>query len=182
MPADDHAQPPRRSRRHHACGHPAFRTPLIGGAHAAGTVKLSCLFSSSGTMANIEGRVNHVVRMAAEEINAAGGVNGSTIEVVTSDPASDWPLYAQIGRRMLQEQKVAARFGCWTSVSRKTVLPVVEQNNGLLFYPLHFEGEENSKNVVYVNSPPASSVIPAVDYLMSGEGVSAKRFFMIGSD
>ena len=133
-------------------------------------------------MANIEGRLNHVVRMAAEEINAAGGVNGSTIEVVTSDPASDWPLYAQIGRQMLQEQKVAALFGCWTSVSRKTVLPVVEQNNGLLLYPLHFEGEENSKNVVYVNSPPASSVIPAVDYLMSGEGVSAKRFFMIGSD
>ena len=159
-----------------------FAPPLIGGARAAGTVKLGCLFSSSGTMANIEGRLNHVVRMAAEEINAAGGVNGSTIEVVTSDPASDWPLYAQIGRQMLQEQKVAALFGCWTSVSRKTVLPVVKQNNGLLFYPLHFEGEENSKNVVYVNSPPASSVIPAVDYLMSGEGVSAKRFFMIGSD
>jgi urea transport system substrate-binding protein len=155
---------------------------LITRARAAGTVKLGCLFSSSGTMANNEGRLNHIVRMAAAEINAKGGVNGATIEVVASDPASDWPLYAQIGKQMLQEQKVAALFGCWTSVSRKTVLPVVEQNNGLLFYPLHFEGDENSKNVVYINSPPASSVVPAVDYLMSPEGVSAKRFFMIGSD
>ena len=157
---------------------PAF----IRSANAAGTVKLGCLFSSSGTMANLEGRLNYVVRMAADEINARGGVNGSTIEVVVSDPASDWPLYAQTARQMLQEEKVAALFGCWTSVSRKTVLPVVEQNNGLLFYPLHFEGDENSANVVYVNSPPASSVIPAIDYLMSSEGGSAKRFFMLGSD
>ena len=101
---------------------------------------------------------------------------------MTSDPASDWPLYAQVGRQMLQQEKVAALFGCWTSVSRKSVLPVVEQNDGLLFYPLHFEGDENSKNVVYVNSPPASSVLPAVDYLMGADGVGAKRFFMIGSD
>ena len=155
---------------------------LISPVRAAGTVKLGCLFSSSGTMANNEGRLNHVVRMAAEEINAKGGVNGSMIEIVTSDPASDWPLYAQIAKQMLQEQKVAALLGCWTSVSRKSVLPVVEQNDGLLFYPLHFEGDENSKNVVYINSPPASSVLPAVDYLMSGDGVSAKRFFMLGSD
>ncbi len=161
---------------------PLSAPPLIRSARAAGTVKLGCLFSSSGTMANLEGRMNFVAKMAAEEINAAGGVNGSTIEVVTSDPASDWPLYAQIGRQMLSETKVAALFGCWTSVSRKSVLPVVEQNNGLLFYPLHFEGDENSKNVVYVNSPPASSVLPAVDYLMSPDGVEAKRFFMVGSD
>ncbi len=155
---------------------------LIRPAYAADTVKLGCLFSSSGTMANLEGRLNHVVRMAADEINGRGGVNGRQIEVVTSDPASDWPLYAQVGRQMLQQEKVAALFGCWTSVSRKSVLPVVEQNDGLLFYPLHFEGDENSKNVVYVNSPPASSVLPAVDYLMGPDGVGAKRFFMIGSD
>ena len=155
---------------------------LIRSANAADTVKLGCLFSSSGTMANLEGRLNYVAKMAAAEINAAGGVNGKTVEVVASDPASDWPLYAQVGRQMLTETKVAALFGCWTSVSRKTVLPVVEQNDGLLFYPLHFEGDENSKNVVYVNSPPASSVLPAVDYLMSPDGVEAKRFFMIGSD
>ncbi len=149
---------------------------------ATGTVKLGCLFSSSGTMANNEGRLNYVVKMAVDEINAKGGVNGRTIEVATSDPASDWPLYAQTAKQMLEQEKVAALFGCWTSVSRKTVLPVVEQANGLLYYPLHFEGDENSKNVVYMNSPPASSVLPAVDYLMGEEGVSAKRFFMIGSD
>ena len=133
---------------------------IIRPAFAADTVKLGCLFSSSGTMANLEGRMNHVVRMAADAINGRGGVNGRQIEVLTSDPASDWPLYAQVGRQMLQQEKVAALFGCWTSVSRKSVLPVVEQNDGLLFYPLHFEGDENSKAVVYVNSPPASSVLP----------------------
>lgn len=146
------------------------------------TVKLGCLFSSSGTMANIEGRLNFVARMAAEEINAKGGVLGKTVEVVTTDPGSDWPLYAQLGRQLIQQEEVAATFGCWTSVSRKTVLPVVEQNDALLYYPLHFEGEENSKNVVYLNSPPSSSVLPAVEYLMSEEGGSAKRFFMLGSD
>ncbi|SON55706.1 Aliphatic amidase expression-regulating protein [Hartmannibacter diazotrophicus] len=155
---------------------------LIKSAYAADTVKLGCLFSSSGTMANNEGRLNYVVKMAADEVNAAGGVNGKMIEILTSDPASDWPLYAQTAKQMLQQEKVAALFGCWTSVSRKSVLPVVEQNNGLLFYPLHFEGDENSKNVVYLNSPPASSVLPAVEYLMGDDGVSAKRFFMLGSD
>src|SRR5258707_3270457 len=156
---------------------------IVRSAHAAsGTFKLGCLFSSSGTMANIEGRLNHVVRMAADEINAKGGVNGRTIEVAVSDPASDWPLYAQVGKQMLDQDKVAALFGCWTSVSRKSVLPVVEQANGLLFYPLHFEGDENSKNVVYVNSPPASSVLPAVDYLVNEEVVGAKRFFKLGSN
>jgi len=146
------------------------------------TVKLGCLFSSSGTMANLEGRLNFVARMAAEEINAKGGVLGKTVEVITTDPGSDWPLYAQLGRQLIQQEEVAATFGCWTSVSRKSVLPVVEQNDALLYYPLHFEGEENSKNVVYLNSPPSSSVLPAVEYLMSEEGGSAKRFFMIGSD
>ena len=155
---------------------------IIRPAVAADTVKIGCLFSSSGTMANLEGRLNYVARMAADEINASGGVLGRRIEVVVTNPASDWPTYAQLGRQLLQEQKVAALFGCWTSVSRKSVLPVVEQNDGLLFYPLHFEGEENSKNVVYLNSPPSSSVLPAVDYLMGAEGVGAKRFFMLGSD
>ena len=155
---------------------------LIRPAWSADTVKLGCLFSSSGTMANLEGRLNYVARMAADEINASGGVLGRQVEIVVTNPASDWPTYAQIGRQLLQEQKVAALFGCWTSVSRKSVLPVVEQNDGLLYYPLHFEGEENSKNVVYLNSPPSSSVLPAVDYLMGSEGVGAKRFFMLGSD
>jgi len=155
---------------------------IIRPGWAADTVKLGCLFSSSGTMANLEGRMNYVAKMAADELNAAGGVLGRQVEIVVTNPASDWPTYAQMGRQLLQEQKVAALFGCWTSVSRKSVLPVVEQNDGLLFYPLHFEGEENSKNVVYLNSPPSSSVLPAVDYLMGADGVSAKRFFMLGSD
>ncbi len=155
---------------------------IIRPAWAADTVKLGCLFSSSGTMANLEGRMNYVARMAADELNAAGGVLGRQVEVVVTNPASDWPTYAQMGRQLLQEQKVAALLGCWTSVSRKSVLPVVEQNDGLLFYPLHFEGEENSKSVVYMNSPPSSSVLPAVDYLMGAEGGNAKRFFMLGSD
>lgn len=151
-------------------------------ARAADTLKLGCLFSSSGTMANIEGRMNAVVQMAAAELNAKGGVLGKQVEVLVTDPGSDWPLYAQLGKQLLLQDQVSALFGCWTSVSRKSVLPVVEQNNGLLYYPLHFEGEENSKNVVYLNSPPASSVLPALDYLMSAEGGEAKRFFMLGSD
>jgi len=133
-------------------------------------------------MANIEGRLNAVVKMAADELNAKGGVLGKQVQVLATDPASDWPLYAQLGRQLLLQDQCSALFGCWTSVSRKSVLPVVEQNNGLLFYPLHFEGEENSKNVVYLNSPPASSVLPALEYLMGPEGGEAKRFFMLGSD
>ena len=155
---------------------------LIRPAAAADPVKLGCLFSSSGTMANLEGRLTWVARMAAAELNAKGGVLGRPVEIVATDPASDWPLYAQNARQLLQQEKVAALLGCWTSVSRKTVLPVVEQADALLFYPLHFEGDENSKNVVYVNSPPHSSVLPALEYLMSGQGVEAKRFFMLGSD
>ncbi len=108
---------------------------IIRPAWAADTVKLGCLFSSSGTMANLEGRMNYVARMAADELNATGGVLGRQVEVVVTNPASDWPTYAQMGRQLLQEQKVAALLGCWTSVSRKSVLPVVEQNDGLLFYP-----------------------------------------------
>lgn len=171
------------TRRSVIAGGAALAMPaIVRPAWAADTVKLGCLFSSSGTMANLEGRMNFVARMAADELNAAGGVLGRQVEIVVTNPASDWPTYAQMGRQLLQEQKVAALLGCWTSVSRKSVLPVVEQNDGLLFYPLHFEGEENSKNVVYMNSPPSSSVLPAVDYLMGSEGGNAKRFFMLGSD
>ena len=156
---------------------------LIRPGHAAGgTVKLGCLFSSSGTMANLEGRLNHVVRMAADEINAKGGVNGRTIEVAASDPASDAPIYAQVAKQMLEQDKVAALFGCWTSVSRKSVLPVVEEMNGLLFYPVQYEGEELSKNVFYTGAAPNQQAIPAVDYLMSKEGGGAKRWVLLGTD
>jgi len=164
-------------------GAASFPAPgLIRSARAADAVKLGCLFSSSGAMANVEGRLTSVVRMAAAELNAAGGVLGRTVEVVGTDPSSDWPLYAQLGRQLIEQDRVAALFGCWTSVSRKSVLPVVEQADALLYYPLHFEGEENSKNVVYLNSPPSSSVLPAVEYLMGDDGGAAKRFFMLGSD
>jgi urea transport system substrate-binding protein len=97
---------------------------IIRSARAAtGPVKLGCLFSSSGAMANIEGRLNYVARMAADEINAKGGVDGRAIEVAAPDPASDWPLYAQVGKQMLEQEKVTALFGCWTSASRKSVRP-----------------------------------------------------------
>lgn len=145
-------------------------------------IKLGLLFSQSGTMANNESLLKDISLMTIEQINANGGVMGRSVEGVVVDPGSDWPMYAQLAKRLMQKDKVAAIFGCWTSVSRKSVLPVVEAQDGLLFYPLHFEGEEASKNVVYLNSPPSSSVLPAVEYLMSPDGGGAKRFYMIGSD
>ncbi len=145
-------------------------------------IKLGLLFSQSGTMANNESLLKDISLMTIEQINAKGGVMGRRVEGVVVDPGSDWPMYAQLSKRLIQQDKVAAIFGCWTSVSRKSVLPVVESEDSLLFYPLHFEGEEASKNVVYLNSPPSSSVLPAVEYLMSPDGGGAKRFYMIGSD
>jgi urea transport system substrate-binding protein len=120
--------------------------------------------------------------MTIDQINAKGGVMGRPLQGVVVDPASDWPMYAQLAKQLTLRDSCAALFGCWTSVSRKSVLPVVEAQDNLLFYPLHFEGEEQSKNVVYLNSPPSSSVLPAIDYLMSEQGGQAKRFYMIGSD
>lgn len=145
-------------------------------------IKLGILFSQSGTMANGESLLKDVSLMTIDEINSKGGVLGRKLEGAVVDPASNWPLYAQLAKQLLLQDKVAAIFGCWTSVSRKSVLPVVESLNGLLYYPLHFEGEEASKNVFYLNSPPSSSVLPAVKYLMSKEGGEAKRFYLIGSD
>lgn len=151
-------------------------------AAAKDPIKVGLLFSQSGTMANNESLLKDISLMTIEQINARGGVMGRSVEGVVVDPGSDWPMYAQLAKRLIQKDKVAAIFGCWTSVSRKSVLPVVEAQDGLLFYPLHFEGEEASKNVVYLNSPPSSSVLPAVEYLMSPDGGGAKRFYMIGSD
>jgi urea transport system substrate-binding protein len=151
-------------------------------AEGAGPVKIGLLFSQSGAMANNESLLKDIALMTIDQINAKGGVLGRKMEGVVVDPGSDWPMYAQLGKQLILSDKVAAIFGCWTSVSRKSVLPVVEAQDSLLFYPLHFEGEEQSKNVVYLNSPPSSSVLPAVQYLMSPQGGEAKRFFMIGSD
>ena len=149
---------------------------------AQGTIKVGILHSLSGTMAISETVLKDVALMAIEEINAAGGVMGQKIEPVVVDPASNWPLFAEKARQLITQDKVAVVFGCWTSVSRKSVLPVFEELNGLLFYPVQYEGEELSKNVFYTGAAPNQQAIPAVEYLMSKDGGSAKRFFLLGTD
>jgi urea transport system substrate-binding protein len=151
-------------------------------ADAAETIKVGVLHSLSGTMAISETSLKDVALMAFEEINANGGLLGKQIEPVVVDPASNWPLFAEKARELIQRDKVAAVFGCWTSVSRKSVLPVFEELNGLLFYPVQYEGEEASKNVFYTGAAPNQQAIPAVEYLMSKEGGEAKRFVLLGTD
>jgi len=146
------------------------------------TVKIGVLHSLSGTMAISETVLKDVVLMAVDEINAKGGVMGAKIEPVVVDPASNWPLFAEKARQLISQDKVAAVFGCWTSVSRKSVLPVFEELNGLLFYPVQYEGEEISKNVFYTGAAPNQQAIPAVEYLMSKEGGGAKRWVLLGTD
>ncbi|MGH8633497.1 MAG: urea ABC transporter substrate-binding protein, partial [Burkholderiales bacterium] len=148
----------------------------------AKTVKIGVLHSLSGTMAISETVLKDVVLMAVEEINAKGGVMGMKIEPVVVDPASNWPLFAEKARQLLTQDKVAVVFGCWTSVSRKSVLPVFEELNGLLFYPVQYEGEEISKNVFYTGAAPNQQAIPAVEYLMSKDGGGAKRWVLLGTD
>jgi len=151
-------------------------------AHAQETIKVGVLHSLSGTMAISETVLKDTVLMAIEEINAKGGVMGKKLEPVVVDPASNWPLFAERARQLLTQDKVAVVFGCWTSVSRKSVLPVFEELNGLLFYPVQYEGEELSKNVFYTGAAPNQQAIPAVEYLMSKDGGSAKRFVLLGTD
>ena len=146
------------------------------------TVKVGVLHSLSGTMAISETVLKDVALMAFDEINAQGGVMGYKIEPVVVDPASNWPLFAEKARQLLTQEKVAVVFGCWTSVSRKSVLPVFEELNGLLFYPVQYEGEEISKNVFYTGAAPNQQAIPAVEYLMSADGGGAKRWFLLGTD
>ncbi|THF66599.1 urea ABC transporter substrate-binding protein [Pseudothauera nasutitermitis] len=152
------------------------------GAQAADTIKVGILHSLSGTMAISETALKNVALMTIEEINASGGVLGKKLEAVVVDPASDWPLFAERSRQLLTQDKVAVVFGCWTSVSRKSVLPVFKELNGLLFYPVQYEGEELEKNVFYTGAAPNQQAIPAVEYLMSEEGGGAKRFFLLGTD
>src|SRR6187401_450092 len=148
----------------------------------AKTVKVGVLHSLSGTMAISETVLKDVALMAFEEINAKGGVMGYKIEASVVDPASNWPLFAEKARQLVSQDKVAAVFGCWTSVSRKSVLPVFEELNNLLFYPVQYEGEELSQNVFYTGAAPNQQAIPAVEYLMSKDGGSAKRFVLLGTD
>jgi urea transport system substrate-binding protein len=152
-------------------------------SHAqAQTIKVGVLHSLSGTMAISETVLKDVAMMAIDEINAKGGVLGKKLEPVVVDPASNWPLFAEKARQLISNDKVAVTFGCWTSVSRKSVLPVFEELNSLLFYPVQYEGEELSKNVFYTGAAPNQQAIPAVEYLMSKDGGGAKRFVLLGTD
>ena len=146
---------------------------------AEDTIKIGVLHSLSGTMAISETSLKDTLLMLVDEQNKKGGVLGKKIEAVVVDPASNWPLFAEKARELIQKDKVAAIFGCWTSVSRKSVLPVVEELNGILFYPVQYEGEESSKSVFYTGAAPNQQAIPAVDYLLK-QGV--KRWALVGTD
>lgn len=158
-------------------------TMLAFSAAAADTVKVGVLHSLSGTMAISETSLKDVLLFTFDEINKAGGVKVGgkpyMIEPVVVDPASNWPLFAEKAKQLLEQDKVSVVFGCWTSVSRKSVLPVFEQDNGLLFYPVQYEGEELSKNIFYTAEAVNQQAIPAVDYML-GEG--KKKFYLLGSD
>ncbi|MGI4815187.1 MAG: urea ABC transporter substrate-binding protein [Janthinobacterium lividum] len=145
-------------------------------------IKVGILHSLSGTMAISETSLKDVALMTIDSINKSGGVMGRQLQPVVVDPASNWPLFAEKARQLLTQDKVAVTFGCWTSVSRKSVLPVYEELNGLLFYPVQYEGEEMSRNVFYTGAAPNQQAIPAVEYMMSAEGGGAKRFFLLGTD
>ncbi len=150
------------------------------GAKAEDTIKVGILHSLSGTMAISETTLKDTMLMLIDAQNNKGGLLGKKLEAVVVDPASNWPLFAEKARQLLTKDKVAAIFGCWTSVSRKSVLPVVEELNGLLFYPVQYEGEESSKNVFYTGAAPNQQAIPAVDYLMNDFG--AERWVLAGTD
>ena len=149
-------------------------------AAAQDTIKVGVLHSLSGTMAISETTLKDTILMMIDAQNKKGGLLGKKLEAVVVDPASDWPLFAEKAAQLLEKDKVAVVFGCWTSVSRKSVLPVFEKDNGLLFYPVQYEGEESSKNVIYTGAAPNQQAIPAVDYLMKEVGV--KRWVLEGTD
>tara|TARA_Y100001001_G_scaffold162672_1_gene189774 strand:- start:8920 stop:10203 length:1284 start_codon:yes stop_codon:yes gene_type:complete len=144
------------------------------------TIKVGVLHSLTGTMAISETTLKDTVLMMVEEQNKQGGLLGKKLEAVVVDPASNWPLFAEKARELIVQDKVDVIFGGWTSVSRKSVLPVVEELNGLLFYPVQYEGEESSKNVFYTGAAPNQQAIPAVDYLMNDIG--AERWVLLGTD
>ena len=144
----------------------------------AETIKVGILHS----MAISETTLKDAMLMLIDDINESGGLLGKQVEPVVVDPASDWPLFAEKARELIEKEKVAVIFGCWTSVSRKSVLPVFEELNGLLFYPVQYEGEESSRNVFYTGAAPNQQAIPAVEYLMSEDGGAAVRFALLGTD
>lgn len=149
-------------------------------AQAADTIKVGILHSLSGTMAISETTLKDTMLMLIDEQNKKGGLLGKQLEPVVVDPASNWPLFAEKARELIQKDKVSVIFGCWTSVSRKSVLPVVEELNSILFYPVQYEGEESSRNVFYTGAAPNQQAIPAVDYLM--KDLKVKRWVLAGTD
>jgi urea transport system substrate-binding protein len=164
----------------------------LGGALAMGstpamaatgeTIKIGILHSLSGTMAISETTLKDVMLMLIDEQNKKGGVLGKKLEAVVVDPASNWPLFAEKAKELIEKDKVSVVFGCWTSVSRKSVLPVFKELNNMLFYPVQYEGEESERNVFYTGAAPNQQAIPAVDYLMSDDGGAVKRWVLEGTD
>jgi urea transport system substrate-binding protein len=157
-------------------------TALSGAKAADDTIKVGVLHSLSGTMAISETTLKDTVLFLIDEQNKKGGVMGKKLEAVVVDPASNWPLFAEKARELITKDKVAAVFGCWTSVSRKSVLPVFKELNSILFYPVQYEGEESERNVFYTGAAPNQQAIPAVDYLMSKDGGSVQRWVLAGTD
>jgi urea transport system substrate-binding protein len=154
-----------------------------GGGGSGSSIKVGILHSLTGTMAISEASLKDVEVMALEEINKAGGVLGKQVEWIIEDPESKFTdVFPAKARKLLNKDKVVAVFGCWTSVSRKNVKPVFEEENGLLFYPVQYEGNECSKNIVYTGAAPNQQIIPAIDWLLSKEGGSKKRFYLLGTD
>ena len=145
-------------------------------------VKIGILHSLTGTMAISETSLRDATQMAIEEINAAGGVLGRPLEPVIADGGSNWDLFEERARELLTERRVAVVFGCWTSISRKAVLPVFESLNGLLFYPVQYEGEEMSPNIFYLGATPNQQLIPGADFMMRAEGGGKKKFYLLGTD
>src|SRR6267143_4292767 len=145
-------------------------------------IKVGILHSLSGTMAISEAVLKDTVLMLIEDQNRKGGLLGRKLEAVVANPNSDWGLFAEKSRELLATEKVAVVFGCWTSASRKSVLPVFEELNGLLYYPVQYEGEESSRNIFYTGAAPNQQAIPAVRYLMSKEGGDVRRWVLLGTD
>jgi len=160
----------------------AWSAMTMSNAQAADTIKVGVLHSLSGTMAISETTLKDTVLMLVDDLNQNGGLLGKQVEAVVVDPASDWPLFAEKARELIEKDKVDVVFGCWTSVSRKSVLPVFEELNSMLFYPVQYEGEESSRNVFYTGAAPNQQAIPAVDYLMSEDGGGAERIVLLGTD
>ena len=158
----------------------AFGLAAVMPAMAQETIKVGILHSLSGTMAISETTLKDTMLFLIDEQNKKGGVLGKKLEAVVVDPASNWPLFAEKARELITKEKVAAVFGCWTSVSRKSVLPVFKELNSILFYPVQYEGEESERNVFYTGAAPNQQAIPAVDYLAKEEKV--QRWVLAGTD